>query len=74
MVLMLYVLFSWDAWSVSVCVTFQCYIVILLLYLMRFPRFWFVTLFFCVHGLMSFEQRYTTVAFIYIVLANIILQ
>ena len=28
-----------DAWSVSVCVTFRCYVVVLLLYLMRFPRF-----------------------------------
>ena len=52
------------AWSVSVCVA--CCVVVLLLYLMRFPRFWFVTLIlFFFHEFMSLEQRYTTVAFIY---------
>ena len=55
-----------DDWSVSVCVAFRCCVVVLLLYLMRFARFWFVTpILFFVHGFMSFEQRYTTVAFIY---------
>ena len=54
-----------DDWSVSVCVAFRCCHVVLLLYLMRFPRFKFVTpILFFVHGFMSFEQRYTTVAFI----------
>ena len=47
-------------------VAFRCCVVVLLLYLMRFPQFWFVApILFFVHGFMSFEQRYTTVAFIY---------
>ena len=53
------------AWSVALCVTFWCCVVVPLWYLMRFPRFWFVApVLFFVRGFMSFEQRYTTVAFI----------
>ena len=70
LVFMLHLLFSWCFvwWLVCfcVCVAFRCCVVVLLLYLMRFAWFWFVTpILFFVHGFMSFEQRYTTVAFIY---------
>ena len=69
LVLMLYLFFSWDfVWClVRFCV---CYILMLCrcspLIFNAFPQFWFVTpILFFVHRFTSFEQRYTTVAFIY---------
>ena len=55
--------YRWEVWLLVLCF---CCVVVLLLYVMCFPQFYFVAwICFFLNRFMYFEQRYTSVAFIY---------